>query len=143
MSSNLSRISRQFRRRTWVLFGIVSLVLLGSTLFVRIRIVVLQPDLGDVSGFIGGVTQLLLVVATLFSGMMAYFSDGSDTGPATKIEVEGDYYDITFPSGEQPDRSGVRDAVSRSSEGEGSEQTGEDGTDDTQEGTEPEADDQS
>jgi hypothetical protein len=101
----------------WILLGVVSLVIFGSTFFVQLRIVVLQPDLGDVSAVVGGVSQLLLIVATLFSGLMAYLSDSSESGPATKVEVEGDYYDISFSSDESPDTSEMRDALSERPEG--------------------------
>jgi hypothetical protein len=96
--------------------------------------------LGDISEIIGYLSQLLLIVATLFSGIMAYLSDSEDTGPATKIEVAGDYYDVTF--GEQSDPSAMRDALSQLPEGGEPEDTGEGESDETEEVSEPEADDQ-
>jgi hypothetical protein len=133
-----SFLSNRLRRRTWILLGIISLALLGVTFFVRVRIVVLQPDIGDISSLFSGFIQLLLFVATPFSGLMAYFSDGSDTGPATKIEVEGDYYDITFPSGEQPDTSDVPDAVPQSPTGVEPDSAGDGGSGEGQKSSESE-----
>jgi len=99
---------------------------------------VLKPDLGDVTGLLVIFSQLVLFIATVFSGLMAYLADGSDSGPATQIQVEGDYYVLDF-SGDEHDVSDVMSAVSNHPQNQESDSEEPDGGGETQSDVEAES----
>lgn len=91
---------RQFSSRTLLVVGFVAVVLLATSFLVEVRIIVTDPNYGDVTQVLRASWQVLLGVATLGSFLLAVLNaradDVSTESPARAFEIKGENHDIDF-----------------------------------------------
>jgi len=82
-----------------VLLGIGGLLLLSLSFVVEVRIVVESPALGDVTGIVQLLWNVILGIATLGSFALAVYNYQQDTDscpPPIRFSVKGRNHDIDF-----------------------------------------------
>lgn len=92
-----------------LLVSLVTLFLLGASYFVEIRIVIREPQYGDVTNIVRTFWRAILGVTTIGSFLIGSYTlindeDNSD-GLPTKVEIERTGHDIdVYPSGAVSDQ---------------------------------------
>lgn len=89
---------RKLSPRTLVLAGSIGIALLTLSVFVEVRIVVVTPDFGEVTGLVHFVWQISIGLATIGSFLFAIDNarrgESSPEGPARHFEIKGRNHDI-------------------------------------------------
>lgn len=105
---------RRYFPAVLLLVSLVALLLLGASYFVEIRIIIEEPQFGDVTEIVRTLWRAILGVTTIGSfliGVYALASDEDDSdGLPTKVEIKGTGHDIdVYPSGPVSGRDDERD----------------------------------
>lgn len=95
---------RRYFPAVLLLVSLVALFLLGASYVVEIRIIVEEPQFGDVTEIVWTLWRAILGVTTIGSfliGVYALVGDEDDSdGLPTKVEIKGTGHDIdVYPSG--------------------------------------------
>lgn len=89
---------RKYSPLTLVSLGVIGLVLLAVTYFVKVRIILVHPNYGDVTAIVQGFWRLAVGLATIGSFLLAAHNHTSSTesnsGPATGFSIQGENHDI-------------------------------------------------
>lgn len=103
-SKVLDRFDLRDRPSWWaVLVGILALLLFGASYVVDVRVVVVDPDYGDVTSAVRLLWRAILGVTTIGSFLLGIRElvggdDGPD-GPATRVEIGGTGHEINVYPG--------------------------------------------
>ncbi|RKS75798.1 hypothetical protein BDK61_4315 [Haloarcula quadrata] len=97
-------ITRRIPAWGWLIIGVAGLVLTGITFFIEVQIVLIKPDLGNVSGTVAAVGRALTAFATLAAFVVGIYNkatDGDDTesGPESAVTFAGENNDFTINLG--------------------------------------------
>lgn len=89
---------RQFSPRTLALVGLIGIALLAVSFLVELRIVLLRPNYGEITGLVRAAWRIAVGVATIGSFLLATYNvrreEPSSTGPARHFEIKGENHDI-------------------------------------------------
>ena len=102
-------ITRRIPAWGWLIIGVAGLVLTGITFFIEVQIVLIKPDLGNVSGTVAAVGRALTAFATLAAFVVGIYNkatDGDDTesGPESAVTFAGENNDFTINLGFPPEQ---------------------------------------
>lgn len=89
---------RQFSPRTLALAGSIGVALLAVSFLVELRIVLLRPYYGEITGLVRAAWQIAAGLATIGSFLLAIYNarrkEPSPEGPARHFEIKGENHDI-------------------------------------------------